>query len=660
MSITLTPFLPLWVLLILLAGCGVLLGGGKVSRLRAMAGLVLVLALAGPRWDVITRQPLPDVVAVVVDDSASQQIGARARQTAEALAQLQTQLQQMPNLAVRVIHAGGNAALTEGTRLFQDLADIPAQRLAATILITDGIVHDVPRAGSAPLHVLLTGTADEVDRRIQMIRQPDFAVVGQNARLRFQVKGEAPSLPVQIRVDGVVWQEAAPMAVDQDLQVDIPIRHAGPNVVQIAVADTARDLSPANNHAVVVVPGIRDRLKVLLLSGVPHVGERMWRNLLKADPAVDLVHFTILRGAAKSDATPLDQLALIPFPVRELFEQKLPDFDLVILDRYNEGELPAGYLERLAQYVQNGGALLLVAGPEFADDQGLAQSALAPVLPASPLGPAIGQAFVPMIAPLGARHPVLAGLTPPWGRWLRHVPAQIQDGQVLLQTATGNPVLVLAHRGQGRVVQMLSDTGWLWARGWDGGGPYDELLRRCAHWLMQEPELAEDALTATVQDGKIQVRRQSLSPQVPDVTATGPAGQQMAVALTDQGNGVQSGSAAIADSGPWQISDGTHRAMAVGGQAVPLEWAELARTDSYVRDAVTASGGRVIRLDSDGVPALRQVALGQRASGPGWLGLIQHGDSVVTAVTQSGMWPSVLLLAVAAAIMVAAWRREGR
>ena len=98
------------------------------------------------------------------------------------------------------------------------------------------------------------------------------------------------------------------------------------------------------------INGVRDRLRVLLVSGEPHAGERTWRNLLKSDASVDLVHFTILRPPEKQDGVPVDELSLIAFPTRELFIEKIEDFDLIIFDRYRRrGILPSLYLENIAQ-----------------------------------------------------------------------------------------------------------------------------------------------------------------------------------------------------------------------------------------------------------------------------------------------------------------------
>ena len=117
----------------------------------------------------------------------------------------------------------------------------------------------------------------------------------------------------------------------------------------------------------VSIDGVRDKLRVLLVSGEPHAGERTWRNLLKSDASVDLVHFTILRPPEKQDGTPINELSLIAFPTRELFQQKINEFQLIIFDRYaRQGVLPIIYFDNIARYVRDGGAVLVAAGPDYA------------------------------------------------------------------------------------------------------------------------------------------------------------------------------------------------------------------------------------------------------------------------------------------------------
>ena len=159
--------------------------------------------------------------------------------------------------------------------------------------------------------------------------------------------------------------------------------------------------------------------------------------------------------------------------------------------------LPILYYDYIAEYVENGGALLVAAGPEYASGQSIARTPLMSALPAMPTGNVVEEGFHPRLTEVGERHPVTRGLEgstaepPNWSRWFRVIDIQQPDGQVVMNAAGERPLLVLNRRGEGRVGMLLSDQGWLWARGFEGGGPHVSLYRRMAHWLMKEPELEE-------------------------------------------------------------------------------------------------------------------------------------------------------------------------
>src|SRR5207302_1897653 len=219
----------------------------------------------------------------------------------------------------------------------------------------------------------------------------------------------------------------------------------------------------------------------------PHAGERVWRNILKSDPSVDLVHFTILRPPEKQDGTPIRELSLIAFPIRELFDVKLDDFDLIIFDRYSRrGIIPQAYVENVVRYVRKGGAFLEAAGPSFGTPMSLYRTPLGEILPTEPTGNVYEDGFKPQLTEAGRRHPVTEDLsgagkpgeTPSWVRWFRQVEARVHHGTTVMNGDHSAPLLVLDRVGKGLVAQLLSDQLWLWARGFEGGGPQAELLRR--------------------------------------------------------------------------------------------------------------------------------------------------------------------------------------
>ncbi len=656
---------------------------GTVWRFFAFA--VLLLWLSGPRLVEETRETLPDIGLLVVDQTASMGIGDRARLTEAARDKVEAEARNLPDLELRTVTVP--EAGSEGTRLFatvdRALGDIPRARLAGIVAITDGEVHDIPATretpfAGAPLHVLIPAKGEETDRRIRVIEAPSYGIVGKTATLRVAIEdlgvpnnglGFGKTAQLTIRRDGEPPRvEEVPIGVEHEIEV--PITRGGNTVLELSANPLPGAVTNINNKAVIEINGVRDRLRVLLVSGEPHPGERTWRRLLKADPAVDLVHFTILRPPEKDDLTPLNELALIAFPVRELFQQKIKEFDLIILDRFqNRGILPPIYLRNIADYVRDGGALLMSVGPEFAGTASLANGPLGAVLPAGPAeaNAVVDGAFRPMVTPLGTRHPVTAELPgwkpngdPSWGDWYRHiVPGSVQ-GDVLMNTPDGTPLLVLDRVGQGRTALILSDQIWLWSRGHDSGGPQAELLRRVAHWLMKEPELEENALTAHVDRGVLSVERRTTEAAQPgEATVTDPDGKSSKLALTPTRPGRSVGLVPAVAPGVWQVSDGTRAAFAAAGPANPPEFADLRATSSKLDTLVRASGGSVHWLDPAGAPALRRTEPDRETAGANWIGFTRRHDHLVTGIAATPLLPPWLALPLILGLAVLAWRREG-
>lgn len=677
-SILFEPHLPLWAILLpAILMLALILWGfwrrAKGTLFRLALAALLVLALLNPVLRQEKREPLDDVVVLATDRSASQRLPGRPEQTDAALNALRERLAQIPGLAVETVEIDGD---TGGTRLIgpltEAMAGLERSRLAGVILLTDGQIHDAPARGAGPLdrplHVLLTGRPGEVDRRIAVQSAPGFAMVGEPQKLVLSIDdlGAEPGQPAELTVrrDGRVMAQMPVRAGDHP-EIPFTLDRAGRTVLEAEVSVRTGELTTLNNRVAIPVAGVRDRLRVLLVSGQPYPGLRVWRNLLKADPAVDLVHFTILRPPEKQDGTPIRELALIAFPSRELFEVKLDDFDLVIFDRYNRrGLLPLPYLENVARYVERGGAVLEAAGPEFATPTSLYRTPLARILPGSPTGEVVERPFKPMLTELGRRHPVTRGLVddpanPSWGEWFRLVDVDPGDAQVPLTGANDRPLMLLKRVGEGRVAQLLSDQAWLWARGIEGGGPQAQLLRRLVHWLMKEPELEEEALSAEPAGNGIAIVRRTLDDQPLDVTVTSPDGQTRTVTLENAGDGMARAVITAAEDGLWQVQDGTHTAYVMPRPIAPAELADLRASDTVLAPMVEASGGSQSWLTA-GLPDIRRVAADRRAEGRGWIGLVQNDAYTVTGASRIPLLPAWLALSLLLAATALAWWREGR
>jgi hypothetical protein len=647
---------------------------------RGLAFGVLIFALAGPLLVKEKRAPLPDVAVIVTDRSQSMSLGKRAAQAEAARAQIKRLLAQQPGLVVRETSVTTTATgENNGTQAFAALnaalADVPQGRVAGAILITDGQVHDAPAPESislkAPLQVLVAGSRGERDRKLTVANAARFAIVGQTATVRLRVddlggSGETSAV-LDIHIDGKPFGSRM-VPVGKDTDIKVPVAHEGENLVELSAGQGPAELTMQNNRAVVTVSGIRDRLRVLLVSGEPHAGERVWRNLLKADPSVDLVHFTILRPPDKQDSTPINELSLIAFPSRELFQEKLGSFDLVVFDRYRErGVLPLAYFQNLASYVQDGGALLISSGPEFAGPESIYRTPLSQVLPVQPTGQIVTGPFKPIVTADGLAHPVTRELpgrnqdkTPPtWGRWFRLIGANKIAGQTVMAGGAGQPLLVLDRVGKGRIAELMSDQTWLWARGFEGGGPQAELLRRLAHWLMKEPELESEMLSATIVGDKVQITRRTMAAQTPAVTLTMPSGKSTSLPLTKAEPGIWRAEAKAGELGLYRATDGILSAVAAAGPLNPKEVADMRATDEVLKPDALASGGSVHWLE-DGVPDIRRVGAGDTASGSNWIGLRSNGAYRVTALEQEKLLPQWLALLIVVGALLLAWRLEGR
>jgi hypothetical protein len=685
-GISFSPLVPLeyvWVAAAVAAAVALLLlaSRSRGALMRSAALGLMVLALANPSFTREDRDPLTSVAVVVVDKSPSQNFGDRTAQTEAARAAVTQRLAHLSGIETRVVEAGQADGETDGTKLFSalnaTLADVPPDRVAGAIFITDGRVHDVPAdtgalGFSAPVHALITGTPNEKDRRVVLVAAPRFGIVGQTQTISFRVEDEGVrggAADVKISRDGELLERRTALPGRQvDVQVQIP--HAGPNIIEIEAAPLEGELTPVNNRAVVSIDGVRDKLRVLLVSGEPHAGERTWRNLLKSDANVDLVHFTILRPPEKQDNTPINELSLIAFPTRELFQQKINDFQLIIFDRYaRQGVLPIVYFDNIARYVRNGGAVLVAAGPDYAGPTSIWRTPLEAILPSEPTGHVTESAFYARLTEPGRRHPVTRGLEganeepPHWSRFFRVVDSRTTTGTPLMSGADDQPLVVLSREGEGRVGLILSDHIWLWARGYEGGGPHIDLLRRMSHWLMHQPDLEEEALRLLVHGREIEVQRQTMAETVAPVVLTSPSGAQRSLTL-DQGDpGVWRKTVDATELGLWRATDGKLTTLVNVGPANPKEFSEVTSTTAVMAPIATATGGDSRRLaDGSGLPAPR--ILGVRSSdtlkGDDWIGLRIRDASVVRGIGVLPMFAGLLGLLLLVGSLALTWAREGR
>jgi hypothetical protein len=686
-NITIDPLVPLVVLYVLVAVAivGLIFAAWRQllgCTLRTLAAVVILGSIANPSLQKEDRAPLSDIVLAVVDESASQHLSDRLDQSAQAIANLQANVARRPNTELRVLTLGDGID-DAGTKLMsalsQALSEEPQARVAGMVLITDGRIHDLPAAPTsfpAPLHVLLTGQEDDWDRRLVVQNAPAFAILGEPVTLTLRVEdqGAAPEagfVDLKISIDG-----GPPLAfqvpVNDDVKLPINLPHGGMNIMQFSTPLMDGELTDHNNEAVVQINGVRDRLRVLLVSGEPHPGERTWRNLLKSDSSVDLVHFTILRPPEKQDGVPVNELSLIAFPTRKLFLEKIDEFDLIIFDRYKRrGILPSAYLDNIGNYVRNGGAVLISAGPDYASADSIYRSPLGSVLPGSPTARVYEQGFTPMVTDTGQRHPVTEGLeafTPDptddapssWGRWFRQIEVEpTKDAIVIMSGIDDQPLLMLERVGEGRVALMASDQTWLWDRGFEGGGPQLELLRRLAHWMMKEPELEEETLLVEPNGLTMRIIRRTLNEEIGDITIIHPDGTETTIILDEIKPGRYEFLWEAPEVGLYRLADEDVKTVVALGPSAPLEFEETIADGTILAELVATTNGNIISI-SDGFPSLREVRNGRVAFGRGWIGITPRDAYHTSDITLTSLLPAWVALLLAGFLVIGAWVREGR
>ncbi len=682
-GIEFAPLVPLALIGMLAAAAAVLILFGLTKRVpgtiwRTVVMAALTLALLNPTFFNERRTPLSDVAVMVIDESTSQSIGARRQRTQAAATQVAERLGRERELELRTVRVA-DSGVGDGTRLIEaltnTLSDVPTERFAGAIVITDGQVHDIPDDGklplSGPLHVLLTGARDEIDRRLLIEKAPSYGIVGDRVGIAVRVDDPAnhgQPVEITVRADNGTTSSTR-VAVGETAELSYVIEHAGTTALEFSVEGGSDELTLDNNRVAAVINGVRDRLRVMLVSGEPSPGLRTWRNLLKADPSVDLIHFTILRPPDKQDLTPVRELSLIPFPTTELFAANLNEFDLIIFDRYHRrGILPMLYLGNVVDYVLNGGAVLDTAGVAFSGELSLATTPLRAILPGQPTGRVLERGFRPALTVEGRRHPVTGDLDggrsgdgdqPGWGRWFRLIEARVVDGTVLLQDPEERPILALNRVGEGRIAQLLSDQSWLWARGVDGGGPQADLLRRLVHWLMKEPDLEEEALVARVDGETLRIDRRSLAAVSGPVTVTAPDGSSQEVTLSATDDGAATASITVDRPGLYRLDHGDQSETVVVGAANPAEVADVRTTDAHLAPLASANGGAVTWLSEQSTPDIRRVATDRATTGRGWIGLLANKHYLVSGLRQVTLMPAWLLLILLLGGLMLAWRAEG-
>lgn len=414
------------------------------------------------------------------------------------------------------------------------------RELAGVVLISDGVatggfadeagegvITDFLRSLDTRVHTVWAGRPGLKDVAVARILADEFAFVRTVVRIEAMIRStgyDKRRIPVTLSSDGkelrYKWIEVGPGDTQSKVVFEISPPRVGKYVYEISTPVAQDEAVSTNNRRSFVLRVIRDKIRVLQVAGQPAWDVRALRRMLKQNPNVDLISFFILRTIDDHSGVPNSEMSLIPFPTRELFEEELPSFDVIVLQNFEFEPYGIGiYLENIRSYVHGGGGLVMLGGALSFSSGGYAGTPVAEALPVELL-PSFRSSrdlidasyFQPQLTRQGKIHPVTAlryesgDNETTWQRLpelegVNLVAGARRDATVLavhprLRTASGEPmpVMTAGEYGDGRSLAIGSDSLWRWgfvaaAKPGDDGRNYDKFWENTIRWLIQDPEL---------------------------------------------------------------------------------------------------------------------------------------------------------------------------
>ena len=578
--VSLSP-LPVWALVLLGMAlvAGVVLAGMGLRRepspgrkialwsLRILAGLAALFFLLEPGIRNMQVAQTKNRVAVLVDRSASMNFpvdeGGRTRSevVAEYLESISPELEGLEDRFVFEVYgfdpelapisseklrsepaSAGRTDLLTALRSAKAGEQGSSRKLSGILLFSDGADNSELASGVAgaaksmladfqvPVSTFVVGSDGLKDLAVERVKVDDFAFVRNSITVEVEVRGRGfagQNVPVVLsRENQTIASKSVAIESNDDVKTvafTFTPDQTGRFVYSVNVPVYPGEAVKENNTRSFVLKVIRDRVRVLLVVGRPSWDERFLRGLLKQDPNVDLVSFYILR-TSNEDTNVLDanrELSLIPFPVEEIFDQKLHTFDVVIFQNfgYVDRNIPIEQYERnLEEYVREGGAFAMLGGDlAFGNGRDIFPQ-LMKAMPVEASGTPPDEApFQARLTPEGARHPVTAiaqaageSNAAAWAA-LPAIPGanltRAKPGATVLldhplQNVDGRPAPLLAlwEYGRGRSMVLATDASWHWSfTSHVDGAPersYDRFWSNALRWLVRDPELTTLRVTA--------------------------------------------------------------------------------------------------------------------------------------------------------------------
>lgn len=683
----------IWALAILAAGSTLYAASRKMEGawMRAGAALAAGIYLANPEIVSEQYQNLSSEALIMVDMSESQGLDGRDILTRESLAELETRLDQL-GLKVTIVEFGDNGQ-GQGTNITEalqsGLSTIPTAQLGAVFVLSDGELHDIETVLDrvqleAPIHGLISGEENEQDFRVAIERAPRYSDAGEDIEIAYSVISDHV-LDDQNYVAEVVvrnnGQIVATQSVDEinELQtLNLPDLGRGNNNIEIMIEKVFRgdapevnllsaDVSAENNRITATIEGIGEEANVLVISGAPQQGTRHLRELFGDDPDVNFVHFAYLRPPEKEDETPLRYLATTAFPVHEVLNQNIEDYDVIVLDNYTyQGIIPLSYFDNIKSYVEDGGSLLVVGSDSLSAANGLGATSLKDILPLVPNGTTLEQTFQPQITETGERYPISRNLefTLPqeqWGPWFSLAETNAREGSiVLMDDGNNHPLLAISEYGEGRIAMLASDQNWVWAKRQlgNGGGPADELISNLNRWLVFNQAMEEENIRLIPDGEQVIVELQTVGDEPEAVTITSPSGRTIEVTPQDYLPGLRRAFIDADELGVYRVEragENPDFAFAQIGFADPLEMRRVISTPDLIAPVAAETGGVVARMND--IPLIKGFA-DITPEDEGVMGLKLSDEQELSGTTRYPIPPWVPML-LFAGFFAASLKREG-
>ncbi len=549
--ITIIPVLPVWLILLLSAlGLAAVLyqfpllrkrlssrQAWALSFLRLSAGFLLISLALNPTYTERREHPGIQDLAILLDTSPSMGLpgqGGKGNRLEEAREILFSGAKPLfPSLAekfrvrvytfgesleeVKVESSWPGAAQERKGNLTAALETLARQN-CPVILLSDGNFRwaEDPEL-SLPLLVIPVGDpGSHRDILIQEVKAPPMAFRGREVAVDVAVKSYGyPDLTIPVLLkegDKLIQAKNIRLpggTAEGTVSFPLTLEELGHHSFNVSVPLQAQESIPTNNSLPFSLQVVRDKIRVLLISGTPSLNFRFMRLALKNDPTIDLLSFVILRTPTDIMNVPLNEQSLIPFPVDTLFSSELRNFDLLIFENFLYSlYLRPAHLERVREFVKEGGGLAMIGGPNFVEGRGYGGSPIDEILPTQFAGKESyrrDSLSGVRLTRAGRVHPVM-----------RFGPEEKENsdlwqempslnglnlletkgmGRVLLESTGGGlrPVLISGTYGRGRVLVLATDESWKWymgtvARG-EGNWAYLRFMERLVRWLTQDPGL---------------------------------------------------------------------------------------------------------------------------------------------------------------------------